>query len=162
MPLRLKRLLMIFAPLLLLPILALAILSATARRPSNLGVTAGKLLPCPASPNAVSTQSDSPEHRIEPLTFTGEPAVAWKRLRAALATLPRVNVITERDDYLYAEVTSRLFRFVDDVEFVLDSESKQIHFRSASRVGHSDMGANRARMEAVRTEFERLAADGAT
>jgi uncharacterized protein (DUF1499 family) len=150
-----KWLLLVAALAVLLPVLALAALSLFARRPGNLGVKDGKLATCPAAPNCVSSQAEDAEHRAEPLRFQGEPAQAWKRLRDVLATLPRVDVVTAEDRYLHAEFTSLLFRFVDDVEFVLDPENRVIHFRSASRAGYSDMGANRARMEAIRTAWER-------
>jgi uncharacterized protein (DUF1499 family) len=78
-----------------------------------------------------------------------------KRLKGAIATIPRMTIVTEAGDYLHAEATSRLFRFVDDVEFYVDRAAKVIHFRSASRVGRSDLGVNRARMEQIRAAFER-------
>ena len=139
--------------LLLLPIVVLATLSALATRPTNLGVTDGRLAPCPWSPNCVSTQAEDGPHRIEPIRFSGSRNEAMQRLKAVLSSMPRMKVVTEGDDYLYAEATSLIFRFVDDVEFFLDEATKQIHFRSASRVGRSDLGANRQRMERVRKAF---------
>ncbi|RPI91140.1 MAG: DUF1499 domain-containing protein [Planctomycetaceae bacterium] len=138
----------------LVPVVSLAVQSALARPPATLGVVDGRLAACPQSPNAVSSQTDSSEHYLEPLTFTDEPAEAWQRLKRALAALPRTVVVTETEGYLHAEATSRLFRFVDDVEFLLDKRAKQIEFRSASRVGHSDLGVNRVRIESLRRAFE--------
>jgi uncharacterized protein (DUF1499 family) len=141
--------------LLLLPIVALYVMSFTATRPSNLGVNAGKLAPCPASPNCVSTQADDEAHRIAPIPFTGTTGDALAKLKQAIATLPRAQIITEKTDYLHAECTSLIFRFVDDVEFWIDEPNHVIHARSASRVGHGDMGVNRQRMEAIRAAFEK-------
>jgi uncharacterized protein (DUF1499 family) len=138
----------------LLPVIWLALLSATARRPSTLGVVDGRLAPCPDSPNCVSTQASDDQHRIEPIAFDGDRYGALKRLKAAIVTIPRMQIITETDDYIHAEATSLMFRFVDDVEFFADRNAKVIHFRSASRVGRSDMGVNRARMEQIRAAFQ--------
>jgi len=102
-------------------------------RPENLGLHGGKLSECPSSPNCVCSQSNSTEHAVEPISYTGSTESARERVRAALLTLARVKIITEEDHYLYAEVRSALFRFVDDVEIYLDENAKLIHFRSASR-----------------------------
>ena len=129
-------------------------MSLLARRPANLGVRAGKLAPCPSSPNCVSTQADDPEHRIDVIPFTGSPTDALAKLKRAIATLPRAASVTETGDYLHVECTSLIFRFVDDVEFWIDESNHVIHFRSASRVGRGDLGVNRKRMEAIRQAFE--------
>lgn len=149
------RILLGLCVLVLAPIVGFTVLSMTARRPTNLGVVDGRLAPCPDSPNCVSTQATDSQHQIAPLRFEGTPEEAKQRLTAALATIPRLRIITETDDYLHAEVTSRLFRFVDDVEFFVDRPGKVIHFRSASRVGRSDLGVNRDRMEQIRTAFQK-------
>jgi uncharacterized protein (DUF1499 family) len=148
-----KRLSLVPLFLLLGGVVTLALFSLFARRPSNLGVRDGRLAPCPDTPNCVGTQAADEGHRIEPLAYDGSAEEAMVRLKAALSTLPRTRVVTETPDYLHAECTSLVFRFVDDVEFLLDRERKVIHFRSASRVGHSDLGVNRRRMEALRQAF---------
>ena len=124
-----------------------------ARRPANLGVRDGRLTPCPDKPNCVCTQDSDAAQRIAPLTYQGSAAEAMARLNKILAARPRVRIVTQTENYLHAEFTSLLFRFVDDVEFQLDDEAKAIHFRSASRVGYSDLGANRRRMEEIRQAF---------
>jgi uncharacterized protein (DUF1499 family) len=137
----------------LVPILGLYALSLFARRPTNLGAKDGRLAPCPATPNCVSTQADD-EHRIEAIRFTGCAAEAHADLKRAITTLPRAKIITESADYLHVECTSLLFRFVDDVEFWIDEPNQIIHFRSASRVGHGDRGVNRKRLEAIRQALD--------
>jgi uncharacterized protein (DUF1499 family) len=122
-------------------------------RPDNLGAADGKLRPCPGSPNCVSTQAADEFHRIDPLTFEDSPDAAMARLKTALLLQPRVKIVTATDTYLHAEFTTALLRFVDDVEFLIDPQHKVIHFRSASRLGYSDLGANRRRMEAIRRAF---------
>jgi uncharacterized protein (DUF1499 family) len=131
----------------------LAVLSAIAKKPANLGVRDGRLAPCPDSPNCVSSQAGDDAHRMDPIPFTGDADAAWIRLKAALANQPRTTVVEERGDYLRVEAVSLVFRFVDDVEFLMDRDEKVIHFRSASRVGRSDLGVNRKRMEAIRKGF---------
>lgn len=142
--------------LILIPVVgaaALALLSLTARKPDNLGATDGRLAPCPETPNCVSSQATDAAHRMDPIPFDGDPDAALTRLKAVLAGMPRTVVVEERGDYLRAECTSLVFRFVDDVEFVVDRDKKVIDFRSASRVGRSDLGANRKRMEEIRKAF---------
>ena len=124
-----------------------------APRPTHLGVTNGRLAPCPSSANCVSTQADDAEHRIEPLTFRGLPATALQRLKAVISRQPRMKIVAETENYLHVEATSLLFRFVDDVEFYIDEAAGVIHFRSASRIGSSDLGANRIRMERLRAAW---------
>jgi uncharacterized protein (DUF1499 family) len=143
----------IVALVVLSPLILLAILSIVAKKPANLGVVDGRLAPCSTSPNCVSTQATDAGHRMEPIPFDDPPDQAIGRLKTVLGAMPGMKVVTETEDYLHAEATSRLFRFVDDVEFYVDRKAKVIHFRSASRVGYSDLGKNRARMEQIREAF---------
>jgi uncharacterized protein (DUF1499 family) len=137
-------------------VVTLALLTLRSRRPAFLGAHEGRLSSCPGSPNCVSSQAEDDAHRLAPLVFAGDPGGAWARLRAVLDPWPRTRVVTATDMYLHAECTSRVFRFVDDVEFLLDRDAKLIHVRSASRIGHSDLGVNRRRVEAIRQAFERV------
>ncbi len=104
-----------------------------------------RFAPPPRSPNCVSSRADATdkEHHIAPLQGTTLDAV-----RAHMATLPRVKLEEEADDYLHYVVISAIFRFRDDVRF--EQEGDFVHVRSSSRVGHSDLGANRKRVEAIR------------
>ncbi len=136
--------------------LGLGGLSMTAQRPTNLGVRGGRLAECPATPNSVSTQSSSPDHRMPPIPFVGSVTEEIEKIKQTVAKLfPRARLITERDGYLYYEFASLLFRFIDDVEFLVDDITREIHFRSASRVGHSDLGTNRRRMMQLTEELKR-------
>jgi uncharacterized protein (DUF1499 family) len=133
--------------------LTLALLSLLARKPGIVGVPEGRLALCPNTPNCVCSQAGDDMHRIEPLHFEGSAEEAMQRLRTVLAAWPRTRVVTATDGYVHAECRSRLFRFVDDVEFLLDREAGVIHFRSASRAGRADLGVNRRRMEGFRRAF---------
>ncbi|MFB2935050.1 DUF1499 domain-containing protein [Aerosakkonemataceae cyanobacterium BLCC-F154] len=126
------------------------------KRPTNLGVNDGKLAPCPNSPNCVSSQSADTEHKIEPLTYNTSAAEAIADLKKVIQSQERATIISESPNYIYAEFKSKLMGFVDDVEFYLDEAAKVIQVRSASRLGQSDLGVNRKRIETIRAAFDTL------
>lgn len=132
------------------PVAALTVLSAVSRRPSNLGVTNERLAECPDTPNCVSTFAADDAHRMEPFPFSESAATALAKLKQVIEPMPGAKLVSVTERYVYAEFTSAVFRFVDDVEFLVDPAQKVIHFRSAPRVGRSDFGVNRKRMESVR------------
>lgn len=121
-------------------------------RPSDIGVKEGRLTPCPGSPNCVVSQGEEDaEHAIAPLTYEGDTAAAVAQLRQVVEAQEGSEVIEQTDSYLYAEFSSKLMGFVDDVEFYFPaSEPGTIHVRSAARLGQSDLGVNRKRIEAIR------------
>ncbi|WP_075083577.1 DUF1499 domain-containing protein [Mariniblastus fucicola] len=123
----------------------------TAARPSHLGLHGGKLAAVPDSPNCVSSMTDQEPFFMEPIDVTGVDQPLEKLKQKIAAEIPRSELITEDGNYLHFEVKSLVFRFVDDTEFLLDEAEEVIHFRSASRVGYSDMGANRKRVEKIRS-----------
>lgn len=129
---------------------SLALIGCTGTRPANLGVREGRLAPCPGTPNCVTSLSTDSEHAVEPLRFSGPAPEAMAALGAAISGMKRARIVTRTGSYLHAEFTSAVFRFVDDAEFLLDNETSTIHVRSASRVGSSDLGVNRKRIEAIR------------
>ncbi|MGO2511739.1 DUF1499 domain-containing protein [Marinomonas polaris] len=124
----------------------------------NLGVSNGKLAVCPDSPNCVSSQAQVEDmHYIEPIVLKGSSVEAHGKVLTVLESLKRVKVVVNGNDYIHAEFTSAIFRFVDDVEFLISEERSGevvIDIRSASRVGHSDFGVNRKRMEAIRSKLQ--------
>lgn len=134
-------------------VILFAVLSFTAKPPETLGLTNGGLAPCPATPNCVSSAATDPQHTIRPFVLDRPVTAAKEELRQAAARLPRATLITDRGNYLHYEFRSLVFRFVDDVEFHLDEATKLIQVRSASRVGHSDLGVNRRRVEAIRANL---------
>lgn len=133
----------------LLSLLLLAIFSHGATG-GELPVQDLQLAPCPDSPNCVSTLSDSETHAIAPFRYTTTMAEAKAGVKQIVGEMRRTELVQEEEGYLHYEVSSLLFGFVDDVEILFDDGSKTIHFRSASRVGYSDFGVNRNRMEDVR------------
>ena len=125
--------------------------------PTDLGVKDGRLKAPSTRPNSVASQAalfaGHPMQQaamIAPLPLAGEGVASMARLRAMVASQPGVVVVEQRGDYLYARFTSRLMHYVDDVEFWVDPAAGVIQVRSASRLGESDMGVNRARIERIR------------
>jgi uncharacterized protein (DUF1499 family) len=122
----------------------------------DLGVSNNQLTPCPESPNCVSSQATDEEHYIDPIQFSGSQKEAMARLASILETEKRVKIITSTENYVRAEFTSLIFRFVDDVEFYIPDQAPEtsvMHVRSASRVGYSDFGVNRKRIEKIRRQL---------
>ncbi len=122
----------------------LSLLGCAGERPTSLGASDGQLGTCPDSPNCVSSFETRESHQIAPLQ------TSLAELRQALTSLPEAKIISDQAPYIYAEFTSRLMGYVDDVEFLEDTNSGLVHVRSASRLGHSDLGANRKRIESIR------------
>jgi len=118
-----------------------------------LGIVDGKLTPCPDSPNCVSSQSQDPSRFIEPLSYKGSFQSSRQKLLQLLKPMGGVKIITETKNYIHVTFTSRVFRFIDDVEFYVVEDAPVIHVRSASRVGYSDLGVNRRRIEKIRKAF---------
>ncbi|HWB13371.1 MAG TPA: DUF1499 domain-containing protein [Pirellulales bacterium] len=145
--------------LLLLPAIVLGFLSLLSRRPTALGAMDGRLKECPNTLACVSSQTSRVSRRVEAIRFAGSAEEALEELRRVVDGLPNTRVVTRGDGYLRAECVSRVFRFVDDVEFLVDRERHVIHCRSASRIGYYDFGVNRRRVEEIRRRF---AAHGAS
>jgi uncharacterized protein (DUF1499 family) len=129
----------------------LGIMGCAGERPNNLGVHSGSLAACPDSPNCVSSLASDDRHRIAALTFNDDPVAAFTRLKHVLGQRGDTTIIEESPGYLRVEL--RTFLFVDDGEFLLDRDKRVIHVRSASRLGYSDLGKNRSRMEAIRVQY---------
>ena len=136
--------------------LVVMVAGCTGARSSQIGVMGGRLAACPESPNCVCSQDTDPSHAIAPLHYEGTSEEARGVLIEVISGMKRTRIVEDTGIYLHAEFTSALFRFVDDVEFLFDDGTKTIHVRSASRVGYSDLGVNRSRVEAIRSRFDAL------
>ncbi len=137
--------------LILIFILTLTSMTAHANSPEK-----KRLPPCQDTPNCVSSQTTSKKHYIPPFKISGDPQIAWQELRKAIITHDRMILTHETDTSLHAEATSLVLRFVDDIDAILDVGAGLIHIRSASRVGHSDFGVNRKRIEKIRSQLKGL------
>ncbi len=111
-----------------------------------------RLVPCPGSPNCVSSESDNERHFIEPLAFEGSPEEAFDCLKRVLMATKRAKVTSTESSSIRVEFRTRL-GFVDDACFAVDPKNGVIHMRSASRIGYWDLGANRKRLEKIRFAF---------
>jgi uncharacterized protein (DUF1499 family) len=145
-----RGLLLLAFPALLISAATLANLGCASRAA---GVVDGHLAPYSERPNGVSTQSTDAEHHVAPLRYAGGRDEGRQRLLAALASLPRVQVVEDRGDYLHATATSLVWRFTDDLEFLFATPG-EIQARSCARVGYGDFGVNRRRIERIRALVE--------
>lgn len=127
--------------------------------PSALGLEESHLLSCPKSPNCVVSQGETDEdHQIAPIEYTTDRDTARELLLKVLTVVPRTEVIEQTDDYIRFQSTSRLLGFVDDGEFYFPKDEAVIQMRSASRMGESDLGVNRRRLEQIRLAMADLGA----
>lgn len=131
-------------------LLFMPLFSCAGKRPTNLGVKASRLAPCPSSPNCVSSDADDSAHSIAAFALAMPSREAWLAVRRSVESLPLTKIIAETSDYLHAECTSAIFGFVDDLELHLRNAEGVIAVRSASRLGYSDLGVNRRRIEDLR------------
>ncbi len=131
----------------------LAAVSFGSTRPEASDVNESPLKPCPNSPNCVSSEASESGQRVSPFRLKSSSPDAWQALRDLVAATPRTVVVTITDTYLHAESRSRFWKFVDDLELSLNPSDGWIQVRSASRVGYSDLGVNRRRVEALREDL---------
>jgi uncharacterized protein (DUF1499 family) len=128
----------------------------------DIGLNEGRLAPCPDRPNCVVSQGGDKRHHIDPIAYDGEKPAAVETIQQVVQEMAGTRIVTQTDDYLHVEFKSKMMGFVDDVEFFFP-DSAVIHMRSASRVGYSDFGANRKRLEKIRQRFQmRRPKDGLT
>jgi uncharacterized protein (DUF1499 family) len=126
--------------------------SCVGQRPVNLGIHNSRLTDCPTKPNCVSSQAIDENHATVPFMYQGKKEAAFKHLKKAIESFKKITIIVEKDNYLHVEFKSAIMGFIDDVEFYFPEE-KVIHVRSASRIGYSDFGVNRKRVEQLRERF---------
>ena len=150
-----EALLIVAASIFLIVVIVLVVLGYRSRFTGAYGLVDGRLKPCPDTPNCVSSESGSnPGRSVEPLFYAAEDAAqVLPRLKAIICDMGGC-IQVETTDYLAATFTSSVFRFVDDLELRIDSDQNTIHLRSASRVGRSDLGANRKRVALLKAAFD--------
>lgn len=157
--------------LLAIAVVALALLIAgqmgflRGTAPDDLGVKEGKLKRISKTENSASSQADLwTDHplrdyaRVEPIQYSGDGKAAMAKLASIVKALPRTAVVTQEPGYLYAQCSTALMKYTDDVEFYLDEPAGVIHARSSSRLGQKDFGVNKARIEEIRKLFSQLPA----
>ncbi|MDF1740786.1 MAG: DUF1499 domain-containing protein [Verrucomicrobiales bacterium] len=132
---------------------ALFFLGAWSRANRPESVDNGKIGEVTGKPNCVSSFSTDRKYQIDPIAYQSDEREVWGELIEAVESIPKTRIVTNEPPYLYAETFSKVFGFVDDLEIMQNEEKKIFHVRSASRVGYSDMGANRKRVEELRKKF---------
>ena len=125
--------------------------------PTDIGVRDGRLKPPSSTDNSVTSQAalypDHPQRSystIAPLALRGDGSATLAKIKTIVEAMPGARVVSSQPDYLYAQYTTQLMKYVDDVEFWFDPAAQVVQVRSASRVGKGDLGVNRKRVEAVR------------
>lgn len=136
-----------------LPLLLL-LAACAGRVPDDIGVRDGHLADCPDTPNCVSSMERRHERHVLPLPVQGNHDAAMDCLESLLASQERVEVLQRDAAYIHAAASSKVFGFVDDVEFLLDKQNNVVHIRSAARMGYTDFGVNRGRVRRLRQEFQ--------
>ncbi len=148
------RILLIAVPLvvLLLPLLARLIITTT-DQPAPGGIQNEQLAPCPPSPNCVSSRPTDPTN-LPPIRYRDSREQAMQRLIAAVQAEPRSRILAQTDDYLHVQFRSLVFGFGDDAEFYFPPTTNTIEFRSAARMGHSDLNVNQNRLQRIISRME--------
>ena len=110
------------------------------------------LAPCPDKPNCVCSEyKEDIQHFIAPLTISSKKLPrAMEYIKISIQSLGG-QIQTENNAYLAATFSSSFFGFIDDVEFRIDAENELVHIRSAARLGHSDFGVNKKRVNDLKT-----------
>jgi len=116
------------------------------------------LPPCGALPNCVNSHSGKGGSAIAPLNATAEQ---WQELKRWLAAQDNWTINVQEADFVQAVVKTPLMRFRDDVQLLYNPQTGVIQVRSSSRLGISDMGTNRRRVESLRAHLAADAAGGA-
>ena len=132
----------------------LIVFSVASRKQPELGLHNGQLSPCPETPNCVCSEYQVESAFVEPLTYTTTAEQAWAKIKQVISETGG-SVIIEDADYLRVVYETPLLRYIDDVEFRQDKNLQRIHVRSASRVGGSDLGVNRKRVEKIKIMFNK-------
>lgn len=132
---------------------------ACSRVPQDeIGMQNGSFRPCPDSPNCVSSMAADGGHAVQPFAYSG---ITMEDARGIVVSIlentKRCRIITMEERYIHAEFRSLVFRFVDDVEFYFPGDASIVHVKSASRLGYSDFGVNRKRVERIRSAFSQRA-----
>ncbi|MEJ6680482.1 MAG: DUF1499 domain-containing protein [Flavobacteriales bacterium] len=112
-----------------------------------------KLKPCPKSPNCVCTQEDNSRKKMEPIYFPGDAQEAATKLERLISNYESAVLVKQEPNYYHYEFVTRLGKFTDDIEFLIDPTAKLIHFRSASRIGYGDFGKNKRRMKKIKSDW---------
>jgi uncharacterized protein (DUF1499 family) len=133
-------------------VMALLVLSIGCGTP-EVGLISTGLRPCPDSPNCVTSQNGDKDHAILPIAYPSSRTAAYDKMKRIIMQQSNATIVREEENYMQVTFRTKIMRFVDDVEFWFPENEPVIHMRSASRLGHSDLGVNRKRMAHIRGLF---------
>jgi len=131
----------------------IALSGCAGSKPDSIGVHDNQLSSCPESPNCVSSDAQDEEHKVVHFRLRGDPQKSWAQMVEVVESLTRTTIVTKTETYVHAECRSKLFRFVDDLELLLNPATGIVSIRSASRLGYSDLGVNRKRYKSLRRDL---------
>ena len=136
------------------------ILGIMSKQGQALGLVDNALSSCSDKPNCVCSENkDDLEHYIAPLSLDQiSPNDSLAMLKQIIIEMGG-TLQSETAYYLAATFSSTIFSFIDDLEIRIDNKQRLIHFRSASRVGHSDMGVNNKRIERLKQLVQKKVGD---
>ena len=131
-------------------IILLFALGIHSRKSMSPGLVGGMLSKCSKKPNCVCSEIKRDDsHFIKPLISSDNIVLLISIIQEMGGEL-----INEKDNYFAFQFASKIFGFVDDFEVRYEKDKNIIHFRSASRVGRSDLGVNRNRVELVKKIYQ--------
>jgi uncharacterized protein (DUF1499 family) len=136
-----------------LALILFVVSGCSGKRPDAIGIGPSGLSGCPKSPNCVSSEAKDERHAIASFRLKGDSNASWPLIQNQVDSMPGWTVVTKTDNYIHVECKSRIFRFIDDLELYFNLSNGIISIRSASRIGYSDFGANRRRVELLRSEL---------
>jgi len=149
-----KIVIIIIVTLIVVAILVLFVLGQMPQSGEANGLVEAKLTKCPDKPNCICTEfvADA-THYVDPIGFSQSNAAdILSNLKNSVREMGG-SIQAETGNYLAATFSSSIFRFVDDLEIRIDTDQDMIHMRSASRVGRSDRGVNKKRIEQLKKLF---------
>ncbi|WP_037071103.1 DUF1499 domain-containing protein [Psychromonas arctica] len=149
-----NKILIIVTAIFVVIVIAFFVLGVMSKSGHAPGLKQGQLQACTSIENCVFSENiDGAENNIQPFAFDGEKAVFLTQLKTSVESMGG-KIVDIEDGYIAATFTSAIFGFVDDLELRV-SDDHLLHFRSASRVGKSDLGANKKRVEALKLLLQR-------
>jgi len=149
-----KLIYVLIASLILVMFLYFIYLSIKSQNGSPLGLINQKLSSCPNTPNCINSEfKNDSAHFVEAMPYKNKSVDEVIQILENVIQKSGGHISAKNNNYIAATYTSKLFRYVDDFEIRVDEEDKNIHFRSASRVGRSDFGANIKRIDLIKKEL---------
>jgi len=75
---------------------------------------------------------------------------AFNELIQIIENTPRLEIIKKEKNYIQAIATSRIMKFIDDIEIKNLNQDNIFQVKSSSRLGIYDLGVNKRRVNTLR------------